>query len=259
MLLLLVFTAVQAACPSNNEILKADIKKAQTAWSDWAWDDFDAAATEVKSDLTCMTEVIEDPASVHELFAFVGARKQDEALVIAAYRGVLFHKPNFELDLAVAAEGSLLRNGWQKAKALGAGDVQVLPDGYWYIDGKPSQELPLKRIAYTQLQENGGMINWYLVPDELPQDFLNKLSTPVVDPVESHLSRGLLVSGIAFLAVGVGSMAAGEVYENKMWKTDVESEARAAYRKGRIATLGGVGLSTVGVGLSLGAVIKGQW
>ncbi len=292
MLLLSAILAVHtadAACPADAAALRADIQVATHAYEEWAWDEFDQAVAAVRADLGCLAEVIAaaDAQSVHQLFALAGAREQDEAQAVVAYRGQLALEPGFEPDLVLAPVGSLLRRAWEQAQAPAAGQGQPLSAGAWFLDGKPgASELPAERAAVVQLLDtDSGFLSWYLDGGELPAGLAEQLApatagqespepTPLADPSSSgglpvagvaepenggSASRKLLVSGLALAAVGVGSLAAGEALENQMMEAQQEARAQSLYRLGLVSSFGGLALGAAGSGLVVGAVVKGQW
>jgi len=286
---ILAVHAAEAACPADAVALRADVEAATRAYEDWAWEDFDQAVVAVWADLGCLAEVVTaaDAQSAHLLFALVGARGQDEARAVAAFRGQLALEPGFEPDLVLAPVGSLLRRAWEQARAPAAGQGQVLCAGAWFLDGKPgASELPAERAAVVQLLDaDTGFLSWYLDGGELPPGLAERLApaaaaqelpepvpadekpppaelpaAPLVEPERGgHASRGLLVSGLALAAAGVGSLAAGEALENQMMEAQHEARAQSLYRLGLVSSFGGLALGAAGSGLVLGAVVKGRW
>lgn len=279
-----------AVCPADAAALRADVQAAVRAYDDWAWEDFDLAVAALRADLGCLTEVLPsaDAEAVHRTFALAGARSQDAGLAEAALRGLLAIEPGYEPEVALAPQGSLLRQAWESARVAGPGPGHPLPAGTWFVDGSLGlTDLPTERAALVQLRENGGGIqSWYLDGGDLPAGLQDHLAVaepvaPVPEPVVSvapapaalpstppapavsnrggHPSRALLVSGIAGLAAGVGGLVFSEACHTALMDANKEARAERYYHLGLASTFGGLALGATGSGLVVGAVVKGRW
>ncbi len=264
-----------AACPADSAILWADTRIAALAWNAGAWVEFEDALVAVREDLGCLSEVIPEnqAAPIHHLFAMAGVRHKDEDQVMAACQALLVLDEDFDPGPSLAPPGSLLRWAWEDAFVAGAGALRSVPDGAWFVDGKPvPNELPVERAALVQLQDAGnGYLTWYLDGGEVPPDLEERLAPPAPPPVVNPAprlgplayvrqscappSRALLLSGVALGVVGFGGMAVGEALENNMMRTDVEREAEAFYRRGLVSSFGGLTLTLTGAGLATGSVV----
>ena len=69
----------------------------------------------------------------------------------------------------------------------------------------------------------------------------------------------LVLGGVAALAVGLGSMAIGEAYENSITRAETINKAERRYTAGLGFTYTGLGLGTVGGALVVGAAVRGTW
>ena len=292
--MLLVVAAIaahnaNAACPADVDELRDDMAAATQAHGDWAWDDFDTAMGAVRADLGCLTEVLPsvDAKAAHLLFALAGASAHDEDQTIAAYRGLLTLEPQHEPDSSLAPTGSLQRRAWEEAKTSGAGPEDPLPEGIWFVDGKPGQKaLPLQRAALVQLLEAGGLQSWYLCGGELPEGLRRVMKPSPVAPAEPapvpvepnlaelqaetaevlererHPSRTMFISGLALVAVGVAGLTVGETLDLQVgdgWKSLDADDVEKRYALGLACTIGGLTLGAAGGGLVLGAVFERKW
>ncbi len=284
---LLFIPLAGAACPADGTILRADLRMAQQAWSGSAWEAFDATMAAVMADLGCLVEPLpaEQAAAVHRLFALSGARTDDEDLAVAAYRALLVVEPDFESGLTLAPEGSLLRTAWERAQDAGPGADLAVPARGWLVDGKPVPNvLPADRAAVVQLAlADGSWRSWYLDGGAFPEELaeLTAPLEPVAAPAPEQVvdagqrvipitipglatlrerceppSRPLLVYGAAFGLAGIGSIAVGEAFENRMMRTDRERTAANLYRAGLATSFTGLAFTLTGAGFMGGAAVQ---
>ena len=296
---ILTASTANAACPADAAVLRADLQAAEQAYKDWAWADFDQDLAEVRADLGCLNEVLSGPDSqaVHALFVLVGARTQNAELAQAAFGGLLAADLDYAPELVLAPKGSLLRDAYERALAAEPAAGEPLPEGAWFVDGKPGvTELPSQRTSVVQLLSGGGVFeSWYVEGAGLPAGLADRLvaepapvsaAPPPPTPVEptaepgdtdlveaaerqdlapaprdkgAHRSRGLLLGGVALAAVGAGGMVYGEVLEGQMDDVDARRTAKSMYQVGLATTFGGYALGAAGGALVVGAVVKGRW
>ncbi len=275
LILLTLPSPTRADCPANAADLQRSVQEADRAYEEWAWEDFDHAADTLREEIGCLSEVMtgKDTLEIHRAFALVGARHQDIALSTRAYRGLLALQPDYQPDLKLAPQGSLLYRAFEQATPAPSTTGRDLPPGAgaWFLDGAPgATQLPLGRTAMVQLlPATGTLSSWYMETEQIPPDLLEILVPPppsqaellpdaATQPGLSHGSGRLLVGGAALAVAGVGGLLTGELLEQRMLETPDRTSAERLYRVGLGTTIGGWTMGAAGSALMVTAVVRGN-
>ncbi len=269
--------SVEAHCPATVAILGSDVEKGVAAFREFEWEDFTYMLNEVGNDLECLEELIDSDVAldVHVLYALSAVPDEHVVLAKAAWRGVLSLDSGFEPESSIAATGSFLRDAFDTAAASSDSSTKRLVDGKWFIDGTPgASEVPIDRTAVVQLLDDlSGIRTFYMmgggqVPVELAPfiyseepdltPWIPPASPPTPEP-ERRTSVGLLVGGLACVAVGAGGVIYGHSKRDDLEGANSLTEADKIYKRAFPVTLGGHIFGGVGGGLVLSAVFVNKW
>lgn len=223
----------------------------------------------------CLGEIVTPAtaARVHMVQGLLHWSLGEEEPAASAFHGFVALRPDYEppanLVPSGSGEGALL----EQARVKGEGARKPLQSGTVIVDGSTGQDsVPVERAALVQrVGEDEAVTTWYLWGGEqLGEDLLGPVviepePVPVVE-VETvqkerrrRPSRWMAITGGSAVAIGGVALGYAAYTRAAYLETETDEMADQAYQYNQISGYSGYGLTAVGLGLGVGAVIVGKW
>jgi hypothetical protein len=225
-----------------------------------SWTSFDIPALQGNADaadaaLACLGEVIgpEDVAAYWRVQGLVSFSKGDLAGTEVALATAHRVQPAYTLPTDLVPDQHPLFRMWSAAEQAAPPNTRALPapaDGWTQVDGRRSRFAPDASPYVFQWVKTSGVVSTQRV---LPG------AAPAYAP-DRHASRKLLLGGAAAGAVALGGLGAAAALKADYLSAPPEEGLMEGVRSANTA-LGVTGWSfaAVSAGLTVGAVIHGDW